>query len=199
MVNPYVAPARAGDRDQREPPLSLALEDRAVMTLQERSELVLSFARVLHVNGQSTEETMAAAERLGNALDLRAAIIPRWGELELQAGDGDARLVSVKAADPTGVDMDRVASAMHAVDDLDTGRLAPSALRAAINVICQTPPAPTWLFALAAAAGAAAMGGVFWGSPLAPAMLILVSAAGGAGLRRILRPYSTNAPPPPPS
>src|SRR6266852_5070803 len=69
-----VAPARAGDRDQQEPPLPLSLEDRAVMTLQERSELVLSFARVLHVNGQSTKETVAAAERLGNALGLRAAI-----------------------------------------------------------------------------------------------------------------------------
>ena len=180
-----VAPARAGDRDQQEPPLPLSLEDRTVMTLQERSELVLSFARVLHVNGQSTEETMAAAERLGNALDLRAAIIPRWGELELQAGDGDARLVSVKAADPTGVDMDRVASAMHAVDDLDTGRLAPSALRAAINVICQTPPAPTWLFALAAAAGAAAMAVLFGVQHLA--------AVSGAVLRRIIGQYSTNA------
>src|SRR5213594_1001570 len=193
MVNPYVAPARAGDRDQQEPPLPLSLEDRTVMTLQERSELVLSFARVLHVNGQSTEETMAAAERLGNALDLRAAIIPRWGELELQAGDGDARLVSVKAADPTGVDMDRVASAMQAVDDLDTGRLAPSALRAAINVICQTPPAPTWLFALAAAAGAAAMAVLFGVQHLAAVMLIVVSAASGAVLRRIIGQYSTNA------
>src|SRR2546428_3097982 len=188
-----VAPARPGDRDQQEPPLPLSLEDRAVMTLQERSELVLSFARVLHVNGQSTEETMAAAERLGNALDLRAAIIPRWGELELQAGDGDARLVSVKAADPTGVDMDRVASAMQAVDDLDTGRLAPSALRAAINVICQTPPAPTWLFALAAAAGAAVVALVFWVPPPAPVMLLLVRPAGGGRLPPLLRPYSTNA------
>src|SRR5947208_5896946 len=188
-----VAPARAGDRDQQEPPLPLSLEDRAVMTLQERSELVLSFARVLHVNGQSTEETMAAAERLGNVLDLRAAIIPRWGELELQAGDGDARLVSVKAADPTGVDMDRVASAMQAVDDLDTGRLAPSALRAAINVICQTPPAPTCLFALAAAAGAAAMAVLFGVQHLAAVMLIVVRASRRAGPRRIVGQYSTNA------
>src|SRR2546426_122499 len=188
-----VAPARAGDRDQQEPPLPLSLEDRAVMTLQERSELVLSFARVLHVNGQSTEETMAAAERLGNALGLRAAIIPRWGELELQAGDGDARLVSVKAADPTGVDMDRVVSAMQAVDDLDTGRLAPSAVRAAISMSCQTPPAPTWLFALAAAAGAAAMAVLFGVQHLAAVMLIVASAASGAVLRRIIGQYSTNA------
>src|SRR3989442_3135851 len=181
-----VAPARAGDRDQQDPPLPLSLEDRAVMTLQERSELVLSFARVLHVNGQSTEETVAAAERLGNALGLRAAIIPRWGELELQAGDGDARLVSVKAADPTGVDMDRVVSAMQAVDDLDTGRLAPSAVRAAISMSCQTPPAPTWLFALAAAAGAAAVAGRFWGLQLAPEVFTQPHTASRERVRRLV-------------
>ena len=52
------------------------------------------------------------------ALGLRARIMPRWGELQLQAEDGDARLISVVAADPTGVDMDRVASAVRAIDDL---------------------------------------------------------------------------------
>src|SRR5438094_659612 len=67
------------------------------MTPNDRLELVLSLARVVHVNGQSTDETMAAAERLGKALDLHAWIIPRWGELQLQAGGGDAtlRLVAV--------------------------------------------------------------------------------------------------------
>ena len=35
------------------------------MSLQERSDLVFTLARVLHVNGQSTDETLAAAERLG--------------------------------------------------------------------------------------------------------------------------------------
>src|SRR5262249_1741665 len=103
------------------------------MTLQERSELVLSFGRVLHVNGQSTDETVEATERLAQALRLHASIIPRWGELQLQAGDGDARLVSVRAADPTGVDMDRVVSAMRAADDLGAGRLIPSTFPVAIS------------------------------------------------------------------
>jgi len=49
------------------------------MTLQERSNLVLAFARVLYINGQSTDQTLAAAERLGDTLGLRAKIMPRWG------------------------------------------------------------------------------------------------------------------------
>ena len=73
------------------------------------------FARVLYVNGQSTDQTLAAAERLGDALGLRARIMPRWGELQLQAEDGDVKLISAVAADPTGVDMDRVVSAMRAI------------------------------------------------------------------------------------
>jgi len=163
------------------------------MTLSERSDLVLDFARVLHVNGQSTDVTMAAAERLGNSLGLRACIIPRWGELQLQAREGDTSLVSVRPADPTGVDMDRVVSAMRAADDLDAGRLAPSAFLAAISVISQTPPASTWLFALAAAAGAAALAVLFGVQYLAAVALIIVSAASGAVLRRIIGRYTTNA------
>ncbi len=47
------------------------------MTLEERSNLVLTFARVLYVNGQATDQTLSAAERLGNTLGLRAKIMPR--------------------------------------------------------------------------------------------------------------------------
>jgi uncharacterized membrane protein YjjP (DUF1212 family) len=164
------------------------------MTLQERSELVLSFARVLHVNGQSTDETVAAAERLGEALNLHASIIPRWGELQLQARDGSGGdgLVSVRAADPTGIDMDRVVSAMRAADDLDAGRLAPPALVAAVSAISQTPPAPTWLFTVAAAVGAAALA-VLFGVQHLPAIALIVASAGvGAVLRRALAHYTTN-------
>ena len=53
------------------------------MTPEERANLVLDFARVLFVNGQSTEQTVAVAERLGLRLGLRAKLLPRWGELQL--------------------------------------------------------------------------------------------------------------------
>jgi hypothetical protein len=53
------------------------------MSLQEQSDLVLASAQVLHVNGQSTGDTVAAARRLGGKLGIRATIIPGWGELQL--------------------------------------------------------------------------------------------------------------------
>src|SRR6516164_4770097 len=85
------------------------------MTAAEHSNLVLAFARLLYVNGQATEQTVAAAEQLGRTLGLRAKVMPRWGELQLQSEDENGRLISQVTADPTGVGMDRVASAAGAV------------------------------------------------------------------------------------
>src|SRR5216684_1086418 len=112
------------------------------MGLQGPSDLVLAFARVLHVNGESTDDTLAAAERLSNRLDLRVRIIPRWGELHLAAEDEVATLVSVATADPTGVDMDRVVSAVRAIDQVAAGQLAPGAAMEAIRQISHARPAP---------------------------------------------------------
>jgi uncharacterized membrane protein YjjP (DUF1212 family) len=178
---------------QQDLAVPLVRDDRGTPpTSTERAGLVLSFARLLHVNGESTDETMTAAERLGSSLDLDVSIQARWGELQLQARDRDATVVLVKAADPTGVDMDRVVSAMRAATDLDSGAITRSGFGAAIRTISQAPPAPTWLFALAAAAGAAALAVLFGVQHLAAVALIIVSAATGAVLRRIIGQYSAN-------
>jgi len=160
------------------------------MTSDDRSKIVLSFARTLFVNGQATEQTVSAAESLGRALGLRAAIIPRWGELQLVAEDGTS--LGQVAAHPAGVEMDRVASAMRAVEDVASGRLAPDAAMKAIGKISQSPPAPTWLFALAAAVGAVALAVIFGIRHFPAAILIFVSAGAGAILRRALGQISTN-------
>src|SRR5260221_3581435 len=149
------------------------------MTLEERSNLVLALARVLYVNGQSTDEALAAAEQLGQTLGLRVKIMPRWGELLLQAQDSDARLVSAVVADPSCVAMNRAASAMCVVEDLGAGRLVPAAAKEVVSAISQAPPAPAWLFTLAAAAGARAVAGIFCGGDLSAAAFIFVGGGGG--------------------
>src|SRR5258705_6153230 len=101
------------------------------MTSDERCKLVLTFARTLFINGQATDQTVAAAERLGRALSLRANVMARWGELQLQSDGKDGILIFQVAADPAGVHMDRVASTMRAIEDIEARRLAPeSAIQA---------------------------------------------------------------------
>jgi len=162
------------------------------MPLEERSKLVLAVARVLYVNGQSTQQTVGAAARLSTCLGLRATLLPRWGALALHAEDTDGTCMSALEADPSGVDMARVAATLRTVEALCDGRLAPANAMEAINTIAQAPPVPTWLFALAAAVGAVALGVLFGLEHLHAAVLIWVSAAAGAMVRRALARYSTN-------
>jgi uncharacterized membrane protein YjjP (DUF1212 family) len=164
------------------------------MTLEDRGDLVLAVARVQYVNGQSTDQVLASAERVGRTLGLRAEIMPRWGALQLKAQDSasGARLISAVAADPTGVAMSRVASTMRVIADLAAVRLTPAAAKEAIRATSQAPLAPTWLFTLAAAAGAVALAVIFGVRHLPAAALIFVSAAAGALLRRGLAYYSAN-------
>jgi len=164
----------------------------ASMTREERSYLILTFSRVLFVNGESTHLTVRTAGRLGQCLGLRATIFPRWGELEVQTEDADGRSISVIEAAPFGVDMDRVASTLRTVEELCDGRLAPANAMEAIAKIAEAPPAPTWLFSLAAAVGAVALAVLFGVRHLAASALIFGSAAAGAVLRRTLARYSTN-------
>jgi len=161
------------------------------MTFDERCNLVLTFARTLFVNGQATDQTVVAAERLGRALGLRANVMARWGELQLQSDSNATPFVQV-TADPTGVDMDRVASTMRAIEDVEAGRLAPDAAMKEISAISRAPPAPTWLFALAAAAGAVALSVIFGVSHFVPMVLIFVSAGASAVLRRAIARLSDN-------
>jgi uncharacterized membrane protein YjjP (DUF1212 family) len=162
------------------------------MSLQKRSDLVLSFAKILFANGQATDQTISATERLGRALALRATIIPRWGELELQAADAGAERSTQIATDPSGVDMDRVASAMRVVGDVESGRSSTAAASKTIAAIAKAPPAPTWLFALAAAAGAVALSVIFGIEHFVPMVVIFVSAGAGAILRRAVARLTAN-------
>jgi uncharacterized membrane protein YjjP (DUF1212 family) len=163
-----------------------------LMTADEQANLVLAFAKVLYVNGQATEQTVSAAERLARARGLHATIMPRWGELQLVANDRHGTLIAQAAAYPAGVEMDRVASTMRAIEDVVSGRLGPDVAVKTIDEIARSPPAPTWLFTLAAAAGAVALAVIFGVQHFSAAILIFVSAGSGAILRRALGQLSAN-------
>jgi uncharacterized membrane protein YjjP (DUF1212 family) len=163
--------------------------DRSIL---QRSDLVLASAHVLYTNGQSTHETVEAAEWLGTHLGLRATLIPHWEELELRAEDGTGSQVSFERGSPTAVNMHRVASAMSAIENCGVSRTPIASALENIKVIAHAPPAPTWLFTLAAAAGAAAMAAIFGANNVKAVALIMVSAAAGALLRRTIARYSTN-------
>jgi len=162
------------------------------MTSDARSTLVLAAARTLFVNGQATDQTVAAAERLGRALGLHANLTARWGELELESDEKDGTVIAQVAADPAGVNMDRVASVMRAIDDVAAAGLTAAAAAKAIEAASHAPPAPAWLFALAAGACAAALSVIFGVGHLVPVLLIFVSAGLGGFLRRALAQVSTN-------
>src|SRR5215510_6781953 len=164
----------------------------ASMTCEESSNLVLAIARVLYINGESTQQTLAAAERVSNYLGFRATVLLRWGELEVQTEDRNGRLISAIEAAPSGVNMDRVASTRRTIEELCDDRLSPAGAMKAINRIAKAPPAPTWLFTLAAAVGAVALAVLFGVQHLLSAPLIFGSAAVGAVLRRTLARYSSN-------
>ena len=164
----------------------------ASMTQEERSNLILAVARILFINGESTYQTLGAAQRVSNCLGFRATIFPHWGELEVQTEDTKGKFISAIEAAPSGVDMDRVSSISRTVEELCDGRLTPANATEAISRIAEAPPAPTWLFTLAAAVGAMALAVLFGVQHVQAAALIFASAAAGAILRRTLARYSTN-------
>lgn len=164
----------------------------APMTADERCQLILAFARVLFVNGQATEQTVSAAGRLASALGLRATIMPDWGALELLIDDKQGKSAAKVAADPAGVEMDRVASAMRAIEAVEAGRLTPGAAMQNLAEISRSAPAPTWLYACAAGVGAVALAVIFGVQHTPAAALIFASAGAGAILRRALGELGTN-------
>ena len=167
-------------------------ETKVALTLQESSSIVLTFAKVLLVNGQSTEQTVATTEQLARSLGLNAKVLPRWGEVQLQIVHEDERLFSQVAADPTGVNMRRVAAAMKAIKDIQSGRIALPDVSSTIAKIAKLPPASTGLFALAAALGAAALAVIFGVGHAAALGLIFLSAGAGALVRRALAQRAEN-------
>ena len=160
-------------------------------------DLLALAATLLFVNGQTTERTIEATERLAQALGTRIVLAPRWGELAIHTSGPSGPAHRFVAVAPLGVDMGRVGAAMRVIDRARDGSLAVGAVRPALEAVGRLPPISLARFALMAAAGAAALGVIFGATHGLSLVLIAVSAGAGACLRRWLASITHNpfAPP----
>jgi uncharacterized membrane protein YjjP (DUF1212 family) len=71
-------------------------------------------ATLLFAHGQTTERTVADAERLGRALGVTVKELPYWGELIVEF-DG-APVSQIVPAKPLGIDMGRVLAVTTVID-----------------------------------------------------------------------------------
>jgi uncharacterized membrane protein YjjP (DUF1212 family) len=147
-------------------------------------------ATLLFAHGQTTERTVAAAERLGRALGVTVKVLPYWGELIVEL-DG-APLSQIVSAKPLGVDMGRVLAVTTVIDQVCHGTLSAEAAPSALASAGRLPPASTPRFTLFAAIGAASLGVIFGTLDARSLLLIAASAAIGALVRRWLSGVSRN-------
>ena len=145
---------------------------------------------LLFNNGQTTERTVVAAERLGRALGVPVKLHPRWGELAVHV-DGTP-FTEIVPATPLGVDMVKVLATTKIVDQVCDGTLPGAAARSALAAVERLRPASTPRFALFAAIGGASLGVIFGALDAASLLLIAFSAGTGALLRRWLATLGGN-------
>ena len=67
-------------------------------------DLILTGARLLFVNGQTTERTVEASEQFAVALGFRVTLFPRWGELMLRIQQDAGSRSEIVAAEPAGME-----------------------------------------------------------------------------------------------
>jgi uncharacterized membrane protein YjjP (DUF1212 family) len=147
-------------------------------------------ATLLFVHVQTTERTVAAAERLGRALSVTVNVLPYWGELTVELDGASAS--QIVPAKPLGVDMGRVLAVTTVINQVCHGTLPAEIAHSALESAGRLPPASTLRFTLFAAIGAASLGVIFGTLDVTSLLLIAPSAAIGALVRRWLSDFSQN-------
>jgi len=160
------------------------------LTREAALDTIALAATLLFAHGQTTERTVVAAERLGRALGVPVRVLPYWGELTVEI-DGTP-VSEIVPAKPLGVDMGKVLAVAAVVDEVCSGTLRAEAARPAFVSAGRLPPASTVRFTLFAAVGAASLGVIFGALEVTSLVLMALSAAIGALVRRWLSGLSGN-------
>lgn len=148
-------------------------------TTSSAAALIARAAALLLDSGQSTHSTLTATERIDHMLGTRLAVLPAWSKVEVV--DADGRVLAAREVHPIAVHMGRASrfqKLLFSTDSLTEARLA-----AMLDEAEAVPASPTWLFALAAGAGAVLLSVIF-GANHVPATTLIFLAAGAGGLAR---------------
>jgi uncharacterized membrane protein YjjP (DUF1212 family) len=154
------------------------------------SALMGGVAGLLFTNGQTTEATHLAIERLGTALCHSGRLTARWGELTIWR-DGEV-LGWHHAAEPLAVDIGKVLATERLVDEVCAGRIDVREALVSLPAIRRLPPVSLIRFATMAASGAAALAIIFGAADALTIATIAASAGAGACVRRAISHVSRN-------
>jgi uncharacterized membrane protein YjjP (DUF1212 family) len=144
-------------------------------------DLVLDAAVLLYVNGQSTNMTVTAVDRLNRGLNTTSTLIPTWASLLLV---GPRAATRVAAVSPTGISMRRVATAMAIIDRAQDGPLDPDLVRKGLAAAQRESNTNTLIFSAACATGAGALAVIFGAQHPLTLLVAALSAALGGLVRR---------------
>jgi uncharacterized membrane protein YjjB (DUF3815 family) len=138
--------------------------------------LLVDAIAALHENGAGSERSVERAAQLGTALGLADRLELGWNSSTV----GALRIV----ATPSAVIMNRVLAVDRAIDDFSSGRTTLAATHTRIRRAAAQPAANVVLFAVACAVGASCLAIIFCIQHLETLLLIAVTSAAGAFLRR---------------
>jgi uncharacterized membrane protein YjjP (DUF1212 family) len=168
-----------------------AADDRSIASASQIG-LISGVVRLLLSNGQTTERTVRAAERIGGHFGLSVAVFPSWGETGIRITTPQGTRDELVAATPAGVDMRKVTATSRLVDAVCVGRRQAETALAELETVARLSPVSTVRFAFMAAAGAAALAVVFGATRVQELLLIAVAAGLGGLLRRGIGKISRN-------
>jgi len=184
--------ATAVAADRRPSPAAAGGGPLTSRPILEALTLIAQATKLLFANGETTERTIAAGERIGGALGYRSTVVARWDGLTVRLEGEAGPEHDVVPVMPAGIDMNRVIEAEGAVDALCARLSTTEATRSGLERAAALPPASLARFVLAAAVGAAALSVVFGAEHPVSIALIALSAGLGALVRRGLAGLTRN-------
>lgn len=167
---------------------------------RELAPLLWRVARLLYINGQTTQRLVDDTTRLARAWGLAWEVLPQFDSLTCRWRAVDSTepwQTEILSASPIGVDMHKVAQTNALISKVcahpkPAGPTEIAHWAQTIEQIEHYRPSSHSRFVLMAGLGAAALGLIFGVADPEVLALIFVTAALGAGARRLIARYSQN-------